>query len=112
MANRVLKPATPILNQTVSAPVNSSILKLEGMAGAQVAMLVKVGAGLTATFNLTLSMDGVTFVDSGQVLPAVTGSAINFPVEYSGAFSYCRLELSSVSGSGTVSVDSVAKGQA
>jgi hypothetical protein len=114
MAVRSNIPTQPALNATVSAgvPVNT-ITSIMGFAAfPQVGYIVQVGAGLTATFSVMVSIDNKTFVDSGQVLPSVSGSALNFPVQYSGVFPFVRLLVSPSAGSGTVLVQVCTKGMA
>jgi hypothetical protein len=112
MAVRSNNPTKPVLNQTVSTstPVKSAVLNMSFVAAPQVGYIVQVGAGLTATFNILVSIDNVLFVDSGQILPSVSGSALNFSAQYSGAFPYVLLQVTQSAGSGTVYVQACSKG--
>lgn len=114
MAMRFIEPANPVLNQTISTatPVQSSVFTLLSMSGATAAWIVSVGAGLTATFNLMVSLDNVNFYDSGMTLPSVSGSAKTFPVQYGGGFPYVLIQVTQSAGSGTVKITGFAKGGA
>lgn len=111
---RSLQPTLPLLNQTISTstPVQSSPLTLGYMAAAAAAWLVNVGSGLTATFQLMVSQDGINYYNSGQSLPTVSGSATIFPVQYSGAFPFALIQVTQSAGSGTVLITGSAKGVA
>jgi hypothetical protein len=112
MTIRALVPSNPLLNQTVSGvtPIQSTVLNLQYMFSAQAAFLVSVGSGLTATFQIMVSLDNKNFYNSGTVLPSVSGSATVFPVAYSGAFPYVLMQVTPTSGSGTVTITATAKG--
>jgi hypothetical protein len=101
----------PVLNQTVSAGIiQSAPFSLRFMSGTQVAYLVNVGAGLTASFQLMVSMDGINYYNSGTILPGVTGSAYIFPVQSSVAFPWCLMQCTWISGSGSVLITGTGKG--
>jgi len=114
MAVRNITPPNPVLNTTVSSstPVQSTPFSLEYIANPQVAYVVTVGAGLTATFQIMVSDDGVNYYNSGQVLPSVSGSATTFIAQYSGAFPWVLFQVTQSAGSGTVLVEGFAKGSA
>lgn len=85
-----------------TSPVLSGYLTLATMPFAY--FTVKVGAGLTASFNVMASDDGVNFYNTGMVLPASSGSAINFPVINPGWAPYLAIQIVPTSGSGAVSI--------
>jgi hypothetical protein len=111
---RFIDPAEPIFDEVVTGtnPIQSSDFDLGGMAQAQVGFIVEVGSGLTATFQILVSNDGEEFYNSGQILPAASGSAVNFIAQYSGPFRYVAFQVSPQSGSGSVLVEAFAKGSA
>lgn len=114
MAVRSNIPTQPLLNQTVSGgtPVLSIVTNLAFTANPQAGWIVQAGAGLTATFNLLVSIDNKLFVDSGQTLPSVSGSASNFPIQYSGVFPYVIVRVNPSAGSGTIYIQGCSKGTA
>lgn len=113
MAVRPILPAT-VFTGTVSgsATKKATTFFLGQMFSAQAAWLISVGAGLTATFKIMVSMDGTNFYDSGQVLPSVSGSAANLVAQYSGAFPYVSLWVYPSAGSASVTITGSAKGGA
>lgn len=114
MAVKSIIPANPVFNASVSGTttLHSTRFDVGYMFSPLVGYLIAVGAGLTATFKIMISMDGVTYYDSGQVLPSVSGSASNFIAQYSGAFPYVRMDIIPSSGTGTVVIRGSAKGGA
>lgn len=114
MTMRFIKPANPLFDAVVSgtAPLPSEFLNMQGMFSASACWVVDVAAGLTATFNILVSDDGKNYYDSGQVLPAVSGSARTFIAEYSGAFPFVLIQITPSAGSGNVSITGFAKGGA
>lgn len=114
MPMRFINPPLPIYNANVSgtSPVKSTPFDLRGMFSASVSYLVSIGSGLTATFQILVSMDGVNYYDSGQTLPNVSGSAKTFIAEFSTGFPYVIFQTTPSSGTGTVSVSGFAKGGA
>lgn len=114
MSVRQITPPNPVLSATVSTstPVQSTAFILANMFSPQVAYIVTVGTGLTASFKIMVSQDGTNYYDSGQILPSVSGSATTFIAQYSGAFRYVLFQVTQSAGSGTVVVTGSAKGGA
>ncbi len=106
---RVLEP---LMNQTVSgaSPVLSGSMSLRYMAAPDCAFLINVGAGLTATFQIMVSMDNKNFYNSGAILPSASGSAVIFPAEYTGPFPWVAIQVTPSLGSGSVLIQGHAKG--
>lgn len=109
---RSLIPTNPLLNESITgtSPVQSEAMSVAYMSAVDVTFLVIVGAGLTATFNILVSRDGVNFYDSGQILPSVAGSAKTFICEYSGGFPYVLMQVTPSTGTGNVEITGTAKG--
>lgn len=114
MSMRFIRPSTPLFNALVASPTvaQSTPFILQAISSAAVAWLINVGAGLTATFNIMVSMDGINYYDSGTILPSVSGSAKIFPVSYSGGFPYALIQITPSAGSGIVTITGAAKGNA
>lgn len=111
---RFIAPPSPVFSATVSgtSPVQSVAFNMQGMFSAQASWIINVAAGLTASFQIMVSKDGVNFYDSGQILPSVSGSAKIFPAEYSGSFPWVLVQITPSSGSGSVIINGSAKGGA
>jgi hypothetical protein len=114
MTMRFIAPPNPVFNAVVSGstPVQSLFFNMQGMFSAQACWIIAVGAGLTATFQVMVSKDGVNYYDSGEILPSVSGSALTFPAEYSGSFPFVLIQITPSVGSGSVVITGSAKGGA
>jgi hypothetical protein len=115
MSVRTNFPANPVLNATVSSiggNVQSTPFSLGYTFSSQAAWVIAVGSGLTATFQIMVSMDGITYENSGQVLPSVAGSASTFIAQYEGAFPFVLIQVTPSAGSGTVLIKGISKGGA
>lgn len=91
-----------LYSATVSGvtPVLSAYLTLATMPFSF--FTITVGAGLTATFQLMASDDGVNFLDTGMILPSASGSAVTIPVVGPGWAPYLAIQITPSSGSGSV----------
>lgn len=87
----------------ISKPLSIPTIKVAGF-------LISVAAGLTATFQLMVSMDGNTFYDSGEVINPAAGAAtvIPFNSTYIG-FPYVAIQISPSGGTGNVTIIGTAK---
>jgi hypothetical protein len=117
MAIKSINSKSALMNQVISiltpnGTALTTVYSIEHLANVDVYYLVQVATGLTATFNIMVSVDGVNFYDSGQILPSVSGTAKNFVAEYTGGFPFVALQVTWGSGSGNVQVNGGFKGVA
>lgn len=112
MSIRQIQPSGPLISQNVTGNVSTSPFVLANMFAPQATYLVQVGSGLTATFQIMVSQDGINYFDSGAILPSVSGTQKNFIAEYDGGFPFVKLQCTFGSGSGQLTVRGSAKGGA
>ncbi len=108
--SRNYKEPVKLLNQTVTGttPIQSIPLDLRNMGKAT--FHINVLAGLTATFLLMISGDGVNYVDSGAVIPSTSGSAQNIVWSDTVSAPYALIQITPSSGSASVVITGSAKG--
>lgn len=98
-----------ILNQVVSTgivPSKPLIIPTLTVTG----FLITVGSGLHATFQMMVSMDGVLYYDSGQVIDPAVGSPTVIPVNPPPqGFPFVLIQTTWGSGSANVSITGSAK---
>ena len=95
---------------TGSTAVQSIAFNLNAVSNPQCCWAIIAGAGLTATFQVMVSQDNVTYIDSGLSLPSISGSAKNIWVEYDGGAPWALLQITPSSGTGSVVVKGSFKG--
>lgn len=92
---------------TVSGSVSTTPIDCYCMDNASFVMTF--GSGITCNVAIEGSIDGSTFVDIGVIIEPVSGASnrfSSFPIN----LSYVRVSLSSVTGSGAVTIKAQAKG--
>ena len=112
MAVKTCLPQQPLYNAVVVAgpAVQSLPFNLSNMGQPQAVWVINVGVGLTASFQVVVSLDGTTYYNVGQNLPAASGTAITFPVEYDGGFPWVAISVLPTVGSGQVTITGGTKG--
>lgn len=100
-----------LLNQTVGSGsiIDSKALDLRTLIAC--GLQLKYDDGLTATFQVMGSVDGLNFDDMGYLIPAASGIAGSAIINIYGiGVNYIKLRVNRTSGSAAVTVKGSAKG--
>jgi hypothetical protein len=100
---------TTLMNQTISGVTPVSSNYLDNRQNSLSHFMISVGSGLTASFSLQVSLDNVTFGDSGIGIPNASGTSVNLPVFIANSFPYIKIVVTPTAGSGTVIIKGASK---